>query len=127
MLCVLILPMLVFLAQVKRRYERPFKYAYITAFILMGAGLVSAIAVNRNNPIFVVLNYSSFWIIEQSMYPLNYIAPFCLGMVFALFIRDSEFEPSKKAVADVSLFRYLLYAGGIIVFVIVAIYNWFIT
>ena len=46
MLCVFILPMLVFLAQVKRRYERPFKYAYITSFILMGVGLICAIGVN---------------------------------------------------------------------------------
>lgn len=65
--------------------------------------------------------------IKQTLYPLNYIAPFCLGMVFSLFMRDSEFEPSKKAVAEVSLFRYLLYGGAIIVFVLVAIYNWFIT
>lgn len=83
--------MLVFLAQVKRRYERPFKFAYITAFILLVVGLVCAIGVNQNNPVFVVFNYSSFWLLEQSMYPLNYIAPFCLGMILALFMRDTEY------------------------------------
>ncbi len=87
-ICVFILPLLVFLAQVKRRYERPFKYAYITAFILMGAGLVSAIGVNRNNPVFRVMNFSAFWVLDSFMYPLNFIAPFSLGMVMALFLRD---------------------------------------
>lgn len=75
----------------------------------------------------MVVNSSYLWIVDQVLYPLNFIAPFSAGMLCALLIRDGHFDEVKESFRRKKAVRYLLYLGAVALFVLVAVYNWWIT